>query len=73
MTHTLVRVRPRIMREKGGRGKEGEENGREWGKGAEKTPEGKLRRKETEKGGDTKKGKTGENKKKKGREERREA
>ena len=38
-----------------------------------KTPEGKLRRKETEKGGDTKKGKTGENKKKKGREERREA
>ena len=58
MTHTLVRVRPRIMREKGGRGKEGEENGREWGKGTEKTPEGKLRRKETGKGGDTKKEET---------------
>ena len=39
------------MREKGGRGKEGEENGREWGKGTEKTPEGKLRREEYEKKG----------------------
>ena len=44
-SHTLVRVRPRIMREKGGRGKEGEENGRQWGKGTEKgTEEKKLRK-----------------------------
>lgn len=60
LTHTLVRVRSRIMREEGGRGKEGEENGREWGKGTEegkngekaKTEDrGKLRRKEYEKKG----------------------
>ena len=37
------------MREKGGRGKEGEENGREWGKGTEKNPGG-----ETEKEGNGK-------------------
>ena len=30
------------MREKGGRGKEGEENGREWGRGTEKKPGGKT-------------------------------
>lgn len=39
------------MREKGGRGKEGEENGRQWGKGTKKNPGGK-----TEKGKKRRKG-----------------
>ena len=53
LTQTLVRVRPRIMREKGGRGKKmGESGERE----LRKTPEGKLRRKEYEKRGMEEKG-----------------
>ena len=62
------------MREKGGRGKEGEENGREWEKGTEKTPEGKLRRKVGIKKnpGGKKRGKKKTGKKEKGELERQE-
>lgn len=58
------------MREKGGRGKEGEENGREWGKGTE---EGKTEeRRELRKTPEGKRGGMGKTEKKNGEGEKRE-